>query len=110
MIIVLLVFPFLATSEKAAFTVSFEGKASMAGYREVGNPFSWHFIKNCNVSFRFTKWIILKGSSFCWFSLRNGELSIYNSESNYNYIDGTKIKCFLIAPDGIWTIGTIRYK
>ena len=103
-IMIMLIVPFLAINVKANPALSFEGKASVVGYRDVGKPFSWHFIKNCNISLNFTKWTILKGSLFCWFSLRNGELSIYNSESNYNYVDGTRIRGFLIFPDGIWTI------
>jgi hypothetical protein len=104
MVMALLVVPFLATGQKADFTLSFEGKALIAGYREAGN-FSWNIIKNCTVSFFFTKWIALKLTPFCWFSLRNGQLLICGSESNYIYTDGTRIKGFLIFPDGEWIIG-----
>ncbi len=103
MLIVLMVLPFLAISGEA-YTLSFEGKALIAGYKEVGNPSSWKFIKDCNVSLNFTKWTMLKITPFCWFSLKNGELLIYNSESNYNYVDGTRVRGFLIVPDGIWTV------
>lgn len=105
MVMVLLVVPFCATSSKADFTLSFEGKALIAGYREVGRPFAWNIIKNCTISFYFTKWVALKLTLFCWFSLRNGELIICGSEGNYTYTDGARIKGFLIFPDGVWTIG-----
>jgi hypothetical protein len=100
---VLLVVPFLTTSGKA-YTLSFEGKAAVAGYRGVENP-SWNIIKNCNISLFFTRWVMFKSTLFCWFYLRNGELSICNQESNYNYTDGVRIKGFLIFPKGIWTLG-----
>jgi hypothetical protein len=100
--IALLVIPFLAISGEA-YTLSFEGKASVAGYRDAGSP-SLSIIKDCNISLNFTKWIIFKFASFCWFSLRSGGLSIYNSESSYNYTDGT-IRGFLFLPVGIWTVG-----
>jgi len=107
MIMALLVVPFWTASAKADFTLSFEGKASIAGYREAGKPFAWNIIKNCTISFYFTKWIAIKLTPFCWFSLRNGQLLICGSEGNYTYTDGTRIKGFLIFPDGVWTIGGV---
>ena len=104
MVMVLLVIPFWTAGAKADFTLSFEGKASIVGYRESGS-FTWNIIKNCNISFFFTKWVAVKLTLFCWFSLRHGELIICSDNGNYTYVDGTRIKGFLIFPDGEWIIG-----
>lgn len=108
--IVLMVVPFWATSVEADFTLSFEGKASIAGYREVGSPLAWNIIRDCNVSFKFYDWISIKGNFLFCYRLRGGEFLINGSNGNYTYNDGAKIMGFLLCPNGLWTIGSNHYK